>query len=231
MTINNTSIEDRIFLVHEVIHKKKSVSLVSRENDIGIKTLSDWVWKYQKFGEEAIHPYKKRYKYTERDKKSAVEEVLFDGASKGSVLKKYNISTKSVLLAWISNYNSKKELKDTGRGLSKMKNRQPSKKTSIKERIEIVQYTLAHNTDYQAAIEKYGVSYQQIYTWVRKYNSLGIKGLQDKRGRNQPFEDLSELDKLKLENKQLRSRNNFLEMEQDFTKKLHELRRRSKNFR
>lgn len=111
-----------------------------------------------------------------------------------------------------------------------MKSRKPSKQTTVKERIEIVQYTLAHDTDYQAAIEVYGVSYQQVYNWVKKYNNLGVKGLQDKLGRNQPVEELSEIDQLRLENKQLRDRNQFLEMEQDFAKKLRELRQRYGTF-
>ena len=36
------------------------------------------------------------------------------------------------------------------------------RKTTFEERIEIVNFTLAHEKDYQGAVEKYGVSYQQI---------------------------------------------------------------------
>lgn len=188
--------------------------------------MSDWLRRYEIHGEEALRPYKKKYHYTEETKRSAVNDIIHKGASKRSVIKKYNISSKSVLLGWISNYNKRKDLKKTSKGLSQMKSRKPSKQTTVKERIEIVQYTLAHDTDYQAAIEVYGVSYQQVYNWVKKYNKLGVKGLQDKLGRNQPVEELSEIEQLRLENKQLRDRNQFLEMEQDFAKKLRELRQR-----
>ena len=40
---------------------------------------------------------------------------------------------------------------------------------------------IEHGNDYTAAIEKYGVSYQQIYSWVRKYNEKGAEGLVDKQ--------------------------------------------------
>ena len=39
--------------------------------------------------------------------------------------------------------------------------------TTYEERIEIVSYCIEHGNDYAATIEKYGVSYQQIYSWVR----------------------------------------------------------------
>ena len=50
------------------------------------------------------------------------------------------------------------------------------RKTTLEERIEIVQYTLAHDLDYERAVKKFGVSYPQVYAWVRKYQA-GKKGL------------------------------------------------------
>lgn len=226
MTVNKSSLKDRLFFIDEVLQQKKPINAVAKEYGIRPGTLSDWIRRYQIHGEDALRPYKKKYYYTEEIKRSAVNEVVCKGSSKLSVIKKYNISSKSVLLGWIDNYNKRKDLKRTGKGLSKMKSRKPSKQTTIKERIEIVQYTLAHDSDYQAAIEKYGVSYQQVYNWVKKYNTLGIKGLQNKLGRNQSVEKLSEIEQLRMENKQLRDRNNYLEMEQDFRKKLRELRQK-----
>ncbi|ECJ9745878.1 helix-turn-helix domain-containing protein [Listeria monocytogenes] len=231
MVMNKSSFEERLFFIDEIIQKKKTINAVAKENGILPGTLSDWLRRYRIHGEDALRPYKKKYHYTEETKISAVNDINHKGASKQSVIRKYNISSKAVLLSWISNYNKRKDLKKTSRGLSNMKSRKPSKQTTVKERIEIVQYTLAHDTNYQAAIETYGVSYQQIYNWLKKYKTSGIKGLQDRLGPNQPIEELTELDQLRLENKQLRDRNQFLEMEQDFTKKLRELRQRYKTSR
>ena len=52
-----------------------------------------------------------------------------------------------------------------GRGIYMTKGRS----TTLEERIEIVGYCIANGKDYGATVEKYGVSYQQIYSWVRKY--------------------------------------------------------------
>ncbi|WP_125763931.1 helix-turn-helix domain-containing protein [Companilactobacillus hulinensis] len=43
-------------------------------------------------------------------------------------------------------------------------------KYSEKQQEEIVNYAIAHDNDYKATGEKYGISYQQVSAWVRKYN-------------------------------------------------------------
>lgn len=53
----------------------------------------------------------------------------------------------------------------------------------MEERAEIVAFYIANGKDYGLTVEKYGVSYQQIYSWVRKYEAKGTDGLTDRRGR------------------------------------------------
>ena len=55
--------------------------------------------------------------------------------------------------------------------------------TTLDERIEIVSYCIANGKDYGATIEKYKVSYSQIYSWVRSYEAKGPDGLIDKRAK------------------------------------------------
>ena len=90
---------------------------------------------------------------------------------------------------------------------------------------------MARNKDYEATIKKYKVSYQQIYSGVRKFEGLGIDGLQDSRGKSKEWEQLNELELLKLENKSLKERNEFLDMQNAFGKKLEELEQRDGRFR
>lgn len=78
-------------------------------------------------------------------------------------------------------------------------------------------------------METYGISYNQIYTWVKKYQQQGKQGLKDRRGRNKSSNSLTEEERLKLRIKELETRNNYLEMENDFAKKLQEIQRNNKN--
>lgn len=98
------------------------------------------------------------------------------------------------------------------------------RKTTLEERTEIVAFCIANGKDYGAAAEKYGVSYQQVYSWVHKYEAKGANGLTDRRGKAKPEDELTEADKLRMENKILQAKIKDQEMEIAILKKLRELR-------
>lgn len=75
------------------------------------------------------------------------------------------------------------------------------RKTTLEEGTEIVAFCIANGKDYGVAAEKYGVSYQQVYSWVHKYEAKGADGLTDRRGKAKPEDELTETDKLRMENK------------------------------
>ncbi len=98
------------------------------------------------------------------------------------------------------------------------------KKTTQEERTEIVAFCIEHGKDYLLTVETYGVSYQQIYAWVRKYEEKGVDGLKDGRGRTKPVEEMTEIERLKMENRLLKAQLIDAEMENKLLKKLRELR-------
>lgn len=99
------------------------------------------------------------------------------------------------------------------------------RKTTQEERAEIVAFCIENGKNYGLAMEKYGVSYQQIYSWVRKYEEKGVEGLTDRRGKAKPEDELTEADRLRMENKILQAKIKDQEMEIAILKKLKELER------
>lgn len=97
------------------------------------------------------------------------------------------------------------------------------RKTTIEERREIVQYCLEHNKEYKLAAEAFGVSYTQVYQWVKKYEEQGEEGLTDKRGKRKEEAQLSELEKLQRENERLKRQLELKERENYVLKKLKEI--------
>ena len=93
-----------------------------------------------------------------------------------------------------------------------------------------------HNTVYTEEMKvaadgetaiKYSVSYQQVYTWVKKFRKLGEAGLEDRRGKRiAAQEPRTELEEMKIKMAQLEHENYMLRMERDLLKKLDELERR-----
>ncbi|SJT70510.1 Transposase [Clostridioides difficile] len=97
--------------------------------------------------------------------------------------------------------------------------------TTYKERIEIIKYCIENENDYAETAEKYKVSYQQVYSWIKKYQTKGIEALQDGRGKRKKESEMSELEKLQAKNKLLEAENRRQQMEIEFLKKLEEIER------
>jgi transposase len=222
--------KERWEIIKPIIEKETSLNSVSKKLGIGTTTINRWVRKYKESGMQGLENGKSQKLYSSDLKIQAVKDVIIRGMSKSSVTSKYEISDDSVLRRWITWYNNGKQLETTssGRvGTIMIKGRV----TTLEERIEIAQYTIARNLDYKSAMEKYDISYQQVYSWVNKYKDGGAGALKDNRGRNKAVEELSETELLKLRIKELEARNEYLEMESAIEKKLEELQRRYGNIR
>jgi len=128
-------------------------------------------------------------------------------------------------MRWIKLYNGHKDLRSTG-GKGSEIYMTKGRSTTLNERIEIVSYCIAQNKDYTKTMGKYKVSYQQIYSWVKKYENNGIDGLIDKRGKKKTLEEMTEVERLRATNKLLQSEIEQKSMEIDLLKKLEELERR-----
>ena len=90
------------------------------------------------------------------------------------------------------------------------------RKTTFEERIEIVEYCLKHQKNYQLAAHTYSVSYQQVYQWTKKFETNGEEGLRDRRGRTKDEVELTVEEKLKLEIQRIERENERLRAENLF---------------
>jgi Transposase and inactivated derivatives len=161
-------------------------------------------------------------KYSKEVKLQAVQDYLAGQGSQREICRRYEIPAKRTLECWIMWYNGHKGMKESG-GSGTEIYMTKGRKTTQQERAEIVAFCIEHGKDYPLTIQTYGVSYQQIYSWVRKYEDKGVDGLADGRGRTKPESEMTEIEKLRAENRILQARNLDLEIENAFIKKLKEL--------
>ena len=102
-----------------------------------------------------------------------------------------------------------------------------TRKTTQEERIQIAKDCLESGLEYGDIALKYGVSYQLVYTWAKKYKKLGEVGLEDRRGqRTAKQEPRTPEEEMQIAIAQLKHENYLLKMERDLLKKLEELERR-----
>ena len=214
--------EERMAAVQEYLKGEGSYAAIAEKYKISAVRLQDLVCAAKEKGIESIISQEKNSKYSSELKEQAVREYLSGKSSQYVICAKYGIKSRSILQKWISWYNSGKDFKKRTRlerGITMNKGR----KTTQEERAKIVAFCIENGKDYGLAMEKYGVSYQQIYSWVRKYEAKGVDGLTDRRGKAKPEDELTEADRLRMENKILQAKLKDMEMENKLLKKLREL--------
>ncbi|MGL9727371.1 transposase [Enterococcus sp. DIV0756] len=219
--------EEKYYVISEVIDDRRSMNSIAKKHSLSWKTINDWIRKYKDGGLEGLKESNTWKRYDQALKQAAVLAVINKKMSVLEATMFFQISSTSVLRNWISRYTTGEPTKSTSKGCVP-KTMKKGRKTTYQERIEIAQYTIANELNYTQAIEKYDVSYQQVYSWVKKYQQHGEEALKDNRGRNRSSEFLTEEERLKLRVKELEARNRHLEMENDFAKKLQEIQRRNR---
>lgn len=188
------------------------------------QALKDWIRLYETFGIDGLKTKSTPSHYSKEIKEAAVKDYLNHKSTVKEILKKYQIRSETQLRRWIKKYNGHEELKTSGTGGTIIMTK--GRKTTFDERVEIVQYCIAHDHNYAETAVKYNVSYQQARNYTVKYEAGGVEALKDRRGRTKPLEGMSELERLRVENKILRAEKERAEMEVSFLKKLGEIERR-----
>lgn len=218
------SYEKKIAAINEYKSGQGSYANIASKYGIGTTSLREIVAVYESQGEEGLLPKNRNKRYSLELKKRSVIEYLSGQGSQQDICKKYKIFNRMQLRDWVKVYNGHKEFRNrSGSGTEIYMTK--GRKTSQQERAEIVAFCIAHRNDYALTMQTYGVSYQQVYAWVRKYETKGIDGLVDGRGKVKPESEMTETDKLKAQIKILEAKNYDLEIENAFIKKLKELER------
>ncbi|MCU9810233.1 MAG: transposase [Paraclostridium dentum] len=217
--------EVKIREVLNYLNDGKRIIEISKEVGVSQEQVRRWVLTYKASGIEGLKNKSTNKHYSTETKILAVKDFLSGKYSQIAVCSKYKISGISVLQRWIIKYNN-------NHNMTKSHNSKENKimikgrKTTFNERVEIVGFCIANNFNYHLTSDKYKISYQQIYNWVKKYKKDGYKGLEDKRGKTKDIASMTDKEQLEMQMKLLKIENERLKMEIDFLKKLEEIERR-----
>jgi len=211
-------------------HEKKGISFWKLAKNYGIEAsiIRRWWHAFDAYGEEGLEKHNSDLcNFSAEFKEMVVKEYLAGGISQQSLAKKHGILAPSTIGCWVKAYNNHEELTESRpKGEYLMIKENKSRKTTLEERLAIVEHCTANNHNYALTAKEYHCSYGQVYSWVKKYETKGVEGLYDRRGRSKPTEELTELEKLKAENRLLKAQTKQQQMEIDFLKKLDAVERR-----
>lgn len=221
---NKLNAEEKVRIAEDCIEGRISQAEAARRVGVDESSIRAWIAKYKSEGSYGLWQTEKNRVYSEELKLQAVMEYLGGKGSLREICKKYRIRTKTQLRAWIKVYNSGRDFKHKMSGGRRMKN---TRKTTQEERVRIAKECIENGDNYGEIAIKYQVSYQNVYSWVKKYRELGEAGLEDRRGqRTAQQEPRTEEERLRIENAQLKHELYLARMERDLLKKLEEIERR-----
>ena len=217
------SAEQKLAILNELT--RSNISEVAKKYAVGKKTIRTWGYLYEYQGIDGLRSTHNNHRYSKEFKLSLVQQYQKSDASLEIFAIKHGLKSKTQLSDWIMQYNESNLKAYTPR---KRDSKMSGRKTDFEERLTIIEELIKHDVNYNWAVEKYHISYQQVYGWYQKYRKSGNdpESLRDRRGKAKPEEKWTEVDRLKAENRLLRAQLEKQEMEIAFAKKLTEIRNR-----
>jgi transposase-like protein len=220
----NRSPEEKLRAVKEYLSGKGSIEIIAEKYGVSGKPFRKWIAKYKSFGDAAFIRTGHNQSYSKEFKQMVIISYLTGEGSYPELAIKYKIPSDDTIRCWVLKYNGHERLKASRTGGSTIMTK--GRKTTFNERVDIVQYCIAHEYNYAETSEKYQVSYQQARNYTTKYEANGIEALKDNRGKRKSQDEMNELEKLRAEIKILKAEKERAEMEASFLKKLEEIERR-----
>ena len=207
----------------EYLSGNKSAKQIANELSMGIHgqfQIFEWAKQYRANGPSIFAKSTSNNSYSKEFKQMVVKEYWL-GSTIKELTVKYKIPSFETVRQWVLKYNRHEELKDY---IPKPEVYiMSARKTTLEERIEIVNWCIDHDKNYKETATKFECSYTQVYQWVNKFLKNGENGLLDARGKRKSDEILSDAEKLNCRIKQLEKQNELLERENKLLKKLNAL--------
>lgn len=224
MSRKKISPSEKLQAVQDYLAGKGSMETIAAKYGITYTPFRKWLAKYESFGSNAFIRTGHNASYSSTFKMNVVNDYLSGKGFYRELAIKYKIANPDNVRCWVMKYNGHEELRASGTGGYSIMTK--GRKTTFDDRVEIVQYCIAHEHNYAETAEKYQVSYQQARNYTVKYESDGVEALKDNRGKRKLEDQMTELERLRAENKILRAEKERAEMEASFLKKLKEIERR-----
>jgi transposase-like protein len=217
------SAEEKLRIIESYLSGKVGCCEAGRLVGVNQRTIVKWASRYKIDGPSGFMPKEHNRTYSKETKLMAVLDYQAGRGTMLDICEKYGIRDTRQLRDWLKVYNRHEDFTIQTGGSRMTKGRD----TSAEERIQIVKECISNGNDYGGTALKHQVSYQQVYTWTKKYREMGEAGLEDRRGhRAGTLPSRTPEEELRDRIAKLEREKYDLEMENTLLKKVKELERR-----
>ncbi|QVI34550.1 helix-turn-helix domain-containing protein [Lacticaseibacillus chiayiensis] len=215
---------EKLQILEEFKTTKQGIRAFAQAHGLSAGTVRKWQSRYERDGLEGLKEPRTNKHYSKGFKLRVVLAYLNGEGSMFELTKRFGLRAHTQLSDWVAMYN--RDHQSLTASPSRKQVPTMSRKTTFKERIEVVDYVTKGKHSYTEAAAHFDVSYQQARSWVIKAREGGYEALVDNRGHRKEKRDLTELDKAKLRIRQLEAELKDKELVEAFIKKLQEIQRK-----
>jgi len=216
------STEALILACEKYLTGKGTLSSIAKELGCSKCVFSGWFHRYNKHNKNAFNTSFNNNSYSKEFKLNVIKEI--ESGNSIPIVAANNNITESMVRNWYKVYNAYGDVKEYNPSpeVYSMK----SRKVSLEEKKEIIQYVLHNNSDYKGAALKYAVPYANVFNWVKKYKQTGEISLTDNRGRpSKGTQKVKELSDIELKDIEIQKLKNELELKDKIITILKKTRR------
>ena len=149
MSRSKYSAEEKYKILMEYEAGNGTLQGILYKYDISKYCFYQWKDKYKKDGIEGLKESKTWKRYSKELKYQAVKDYISGKYSYKEIMRKYDISSHSLVQKWIMKYNSHRGLKGTPKGMNRSMTK--GRPTKWKEKIEIVMDCIYNDMNYKKA--------------------------------------------------------------------------------
>ena len=217
------ALQEKEYLIQECLAGRMRMREAARRAGVSHSTMHSWISRYRAEGASALsedgNAQKRTYSAELRQK--VVEEYLSGQGSSMAIAEKYKLRSGNLVLDWAKEYHRHREhAKETG-GVSMAR-----RNHTLEERVQAVKEYLEEEKGVPELSEKYGTTAQAIRSWVKRYQEMGVAGLEDRRGKRLASQTPRTVEEaLRIEKARLERENYLLKLELDLLKIVKELER------
>ena len=182
MSKRTFTLEERLRILAWIDEGHRVMDAVSTFG-VSKNTIRQWRIKMLAHGNDALTTQPKSTHYPAQLKIQAAESYMAGEGSQDDICRKYGIRNRGQLQRWVLKYTQGEVLKSSPGGKSRAMNK--GRNTTYEERLEIAQYCIAHDNNYQETAELYQVSYQQVYSWGSEVQRQRREGSARSAGQSQ----------------------------------------------
>ena len=203
-------LQEKEYLIQACLAGRMRMREAARRAGVSHSTMHNWVSRYRSDGASTLSEDRNAQwrVYSEEIRQKTVAEYLSGQGTSMAIAEKYKLCSGNLVLDRTKEYYRHREHPKGSGGVPMAR-----RNHTLEERVQVVREHLEEGKGFPELSEKYGTTAQVVRSWVKRYQEMGVAGLEDRRGKRLVFQTSRTTEEaLRVENARLERENYLLKL-------------------